>query len=286
MSTGVPTYPASIDTNATLGPTLGIVANNTLLGAVGPNQGDQLGITNNLINQVIALENQVGITESTVTTSLVYQVAALQTMVAYVADTGVANAYVVTLTPAPLAYEVGMSFTVFINAANSGASTINVNSLGAIPIHTPGNLALQGGELAATQAVPLVYTGSAFIMTGPCPLNYAVASSTNLQVNCSGYTSIFVSVQFTNTSLSLGLSNLSVGVPVLLLIGNASGSTSAFGLSATNSSGSAVSTVNVLQSGQANGNTFTAFNGYTLLNGYSVLLVGGLFSATVLHFSR
>jgi hypothetical protein len=57
MALGTPTYSTgTVDTNATLGPTTGIVAGSTPLNAVGTNQGDQLGITNNLINTVINLE--------------------------------------------------------------------------------------------------------------------------------------------------------------------------------------------------------------------------------------
>src|ERR1700726_4595938 len=74
MALGTPTYPTTLDTAATLGPTSGIVAGTTPLNAVGTNQGDQLGITNNLINQVIALETFAGVTSSTVTTTLEYRV--------------------------------------------------------------------------------------------------------------------------------------------------------------------------------------------------------------------
>lgn len=74
MATGTPVYPTTLDTAATLGPTSGIVAGTTALNAVGTNQGDQLGITNNLINTVVALETAVGVTNSAVTTSLTYGV--------------------------------------------------------------------------------------------------------------------------------------------------------------------------------------------------------------------
>jgi hypothetical protein len=57
MALGTPTYATgTTDTDATLGPTTGIVAGTTPLNAVGTNQGDQLGITKNLINTSIALE--------------------------------------------------------------------------------------------------------------------------------------------------------------------------------------------------------------------------------------
>ena len=69
MALGTPTYPTTLDTAATLGPTSGIVAGTTALNAVGSNQGNQLGITNNLINTMIGVETLVGVTNGTVTTS-------------------------------------------------------------------------------------------------------------------------------------------------------------------------------------------------------------------------
>ena len=66
------------------------------------------------------------------------------------ADTGAANAYATTLTPAPAAITPGMLVGIRgIVAANSGASTFNLNGLGALPIQGPGAAALQGGEFVA-----------------------------------------------------------------------------------------------------------------------------------------
>lgn len=53
---------------------------------------------------------------------------------AYAVTTGSANAYEVTLTPAPTAYEDGFGIVVAIHADSTGESTLNVNGLGAIPI--------------------------------------------------------------------------------------------------------------------------------------------------------
>ena len=68
----------------------------------------------------------------------------------YAADTGTANTYAITLTPAPLAITPGMIVGISaIVAANTGASTFNLNGLGALPIQGPGAAALQGGEFVA-----------------------------------------------------------------------------------------------------------------------------------------
>jgi hypothetical protein len=75
MATGTPVFPTTLDTDSTLGPTSGIVAGTTALNGVGTGQGDQLGITKNLINQVIALETKVGANGSADTNSIDYKLA-------------------------------------------------------------------------------------------------------------------------------------------------------------------------------------------------------------------
>lgn len=75
MSTGTPVYPATLDTDASLGPTSGIVPGlgGTHLGDAGVGQGTLLGITTNLINTAIAIETKLGITNSTDITSHEYR---------------------------------------------------------------------------------------------------------------------------------------------------------------------------------------------------------------------
>lgn len=83
----------------------------------------------------------------------------------YVADSGAANAYVMTLPYAPSAYKAGQAFRVKILNSNSGASTLNINSLGAKNIYkfTSGTLgALVSGDLIAGGIYELVYDGTQF----------------------------------------------------------------------------------------------------------------------------
>lgn len=65
----------------------------------------------------------------------------------YDVDTGVADAYVVTLSPAPAAYVGGLYCVMEASNANTGASTININSLGAIPIINHNGSALIGRQI-------------------------------------------------------------------------------------------------------------------------------------------
>jgi hypothetical protein len=66
----------------------------------------------------------------------------------FVADTGAANAYVMTLSPPITAYSEGTAYITKILTTNTTASTLNINSLGAFPIHYTGAV-LTGGELIA-----------------------------------------------------------------------------------------------------------------------------------------
>lgn len=79
----------------------------------------------------------------------------------YIATTGSANAYVATLSPAITAYAEGQSFRVKANFTNTGAATVNVNTLGAKNIFRNG-AALTGGEIVSGSIVTLSYDGTQF----------------------------------------------------------------------------------------------------------------------------
>lgn len=82
----------------------------------------------------------------------------------YVADTGVANAYVITPAPAITAYAAGQLFTFKASSANTTASTINVNGLGAKNIFKKGDTALAAGDILSGQIVMVEYDGTQFQM--------------------------------------------------------------------------------------------------------------------------
>lgn len=85
----------------------------------------------------------------------------------YATTTGSANTYAVTLDPAPSAYQAGMIINIIINAANTGASTVNVNSLGAKSIKKEGSTDVSSGELKQNAAYSLMYDGTNFqLMSG------------------------------------------------------------------------------------------------------------------------
>jgi hypothetical protein len=86
----------------------------------------------------------------------------------YVTATGTANTYAVTLSPAPTAYTDGMRVTVKINVACTGASTLNVNSLGAKAIKDSLGNAITSGGLKANTPYTFCYesTSGSFILLG------------------------------------------------------------------------------------------------------------------------
>lgn len=102
-------------------------------------------------------------------------------------DTGAANAYAVSYSPAITALTDGMVLWFKAKTANSGASTLNVNGLGAQPLVGGAHSALQGGEIVAggkcqavwradiSSWVLLECTGGALQVAAPAQSNHAVS---------------------------------------------------------------------------------------------------------------
>lgn len=89
-------------------------------------------------------------------------------------STGAAGAYAITVAPSPGAYANGQRFSFRANHSSPvGGSTLNVNSLGAIPIHMPDANAIGAEQIATNQIVDVIYTdlgGASFrLQAPPCP---------------------------------------------------------------------------------------------------------------------
>jgi len=80
------------------------------------------------------------------------------------ADAEATDAYVITLTGVA-AYATGMTITFSANTANTGACSLNVNSLGAKTIKKLHDQDLVNGDIEAGQIVVVVYDGTNFQMT-------------------------------------------------------------------------------------------------------------------------
>ncbi|MEK0312486.1 hypothetical protein [Cohnella sp. 56] len=84
----------------------------------------------------------------------------------YGTTAGSANTYTLALSPGLAAYAEGVSVAIKIHAANTGASTLNVNGLGAKSILTSKGAALTSGKFVTNGVYTLRYNGSAFILQG------------------------------------------------------------------------------------------------------------------------
>lgn len=85
---------------------------------------------------------------------------------AYAVASGSANAYSVTLNPAPTSYIEGMGVTVKIHTDNTGASTININGLGTKAIKKANGNDVSSGSLKAGSIYTMRYNGSHFVLQG------------------------------------------------------------------------------------------------------------------------
>ena len=134
----------------------------------------------------------------------------------YVVDTGTANTYVCTYSPAITALVDGMILSFRAITANTGASTLNVNGLGAKAIVGAAHSALQGGEIAAgsycdvkyssslTSFVLMMASGAAEQVSAPTQSLHAVnkAYATNASNLASGTVSATLLPAFTGDATS------------------------------------------------------------------------------------
>ena len=81
-----------------------------------------------------------------------------------------------TLTPALAAYATGNKFSFIAVATNTGAATININSLGAKSITKSGSTALVAGDIVNGQIYLIEYDGTRFQLLNPSATSSSVSS--------------------------------------------------------------------------------------------------------------
>ena len=95
----------------------------------------------------------------------------------YVADTGAADAYVITPSPAISAYATGQRFTFKIANTNATSTpTLNVNAKGAVTILKQGTSAISPGDLLLGQIVEVEYDGTNLQLLTPVATTQPVGS--------------------------------------------------------------------------------------------------------------
>lgn len=82
--------------------------------------------------------------------------------IVYAIDGGSNDTYAISLDVPPSAYVAGMMIAFKANTSNTGACTLNVNTLGAKSIKKAGNVDLGDGDILSGQVVWVIYDGTNF----------------------------------------------------------------------------------------------------------------------------
>lgn len=85
----------------------------------------------------------------------------------YASSTSSPNTYVAGLSIPIKSYNTGMTFAVKFTNANTGAMTLNLNSVGAVAVKKAGSTALIGGEIKAGMVGLFTYDGTYFQLLNP-----------------------------------------------------------------------------------------------------------------------
>lgn len=119
--------------------------------------------------------------------------------VKYAAAAGTANAVTATLSPVPAAYQTGMTVRLKMSLANTGATTLNLNGIGAVAVVNADATALVGREWNANSIVTFIYDGTNW------QFFRSFASAANFAQKIPGFFYAFANV-------SPGFTNLGAGV--------------------------------------------------------------------------
>jgi len=139
----------------------------------------------------------------------------------YKADTGSANAYVITPAPAITAYTVGQVFSFKATNANTTTSTLNVNGLGVKTINKAGGAtALASGDIAAGMIVQVEYDGTNFVMLNPVatPPITAITDTGFLTSGAPGTTTTNTSATVLTYALAGGILGTNKGVRIRMSV--------------------------------------------------------------------
>lgn len=95
----------------------------------------------------------------------------------FAADAGASDDYAITITPAPTAYATGQGFYFSANTANTGAATLNVNSLGAKTIKKYHNEDLATNDIESGGIYHVIYDGTNFQLQTGVGVNMSEANT-------------------------------------------------------------------------------------------------------------
>ena len=124
-----------------------------------------------------------------------------------------------SLTPAIAAYATGNLFSFVAAATNTGAATINLNSLGAKSITKQGSTALSAGDIVSNQLYLIEYDGTRFQLINPSSVSGVLSvsfGSTGLTPSTATNGAITVAGTLAATNGGTGLTSLGTGVATFL----------------------------------------------------------------------
>jgi hypothetical protein len=151
----------------------------------------------------------------------------------YATDTGTANAYAAAV-PVLSAYAKGNFLYLLPANTNTGASTLTLNALTAVPIVNKANLPLAGSEIIAGTVFGLIYDGTSFRIVTPTCRFYTGLSPGNVTIDCNGYDRISVYILYNGAvGTTVTLTHLASGTAVSITFANAYGSAVAYAISAS-----------------------------------------------------
>lgn len=133
-----------------------------------------------------------------------------------------------TLTPALTAYAAGQRFEFVSAGANTGAVTININSLGAKSITKLGTTALAAGDIPSGALVQIVYDGTRFQLTNLAAQTVATLGSgvttttqalydNSTKIATTAYADRAVRTPISSISASVGSNALTISASALTL---------------------------------------------------------------------
>lgn len=138
---------------------------------------------------------------------------------AYGVATGT-NSYIVNVEPAPLTYYEGMCISVKILNQNTGASTVNVNGLGAKNIKKQNGKNVSAGNLKAEIIYTMRYNGINFILQGEGGEGTAIENDVRLGKTFTNDEGTFAGSLNLNNMIS---SNIREGIDIGGIIGTFKG---------------------------------------------------------------
>jgi len=139
----------------------------------------------------------------------------LQNFDNYYVDSGTSNALIVTVnSPQVVTYGAGLTLIVKVASTNSGATTINVNGLGAVNIKTSSLSALASGQIISGGIYQIFHDGTQF------QLQTQSISVTGAQVNAAlGYTAGYINIPQNTQTANYTLVATDVGKHISITTG-------------------------------------------------------------------